>query len=106
MSSPGTNAAGRGGGGAWWAVFYTCIAIAALIWSIPHDVLLRSVDHPDAAIITVALMWLEIGVLILALSRRFLRKERSLVLPITLACVALVINLVLTTQVWPAFLFL
>jgi len=76
-----------------WAVLLIVGLLAALLWFMDNEALLRS-TRPETAWITVGFMWIEIGALMAALIRRFRRHRHGLGLAIGIACVALVLNAV------------
>ena len=94
MKSTSANAGG-------WVAFGILCALAALLWFIDNDALLRSLQ-PGSAWITVAVMWVEIAVLIATLIRRYRRRSQSLGLAIAVASAALLVNGIGVVMLLPA----
>jgi len=84
-----------------WVIFMILCSVAALVWFMDDETLLRS-TQPQTAWITLAFMWIEIAALMAALILRFRRGQTGLGLAIGVACAALSVNVAGAALLWPA----
>jgi quinol-cytochrome oxidoreductase complex cytochrome b subunit len=84
-----------------WVALIVAVLIAALLWFLDNETLLRS-TRPTYAWVTVAIMWIEIAALIAGLTWRYRRRRSGHGITIGVAVGAAVVNAVGAMLLLPA----
>lgn len=79
---------------------------AGLLWAVDVQAYLSSLGADKIIWFPIAVLWIEIGIIIAALIRRYVGGRTAVGLsPIVLAWGAVAINLTFVWMLWPAFIF-
>jgi len=89
-----------------WSAFVVGVLFAGLLWAVDVQAYLSSLGADKIIWFPIAVLWIEIGIIIAALTRRYVAGLPAVGLsPIVLAWGAAAINLTFAWTLWPAFIF-